>query len=414
VSLAIERLAANSLIDRKSNIVSWAIIAYIFLAAVGRTTVCVSRDVAGIDFGPAWDDSYFFYRALDIASGTIPDRVSPFDLLGGAVAAISNFLQGDTRLLDLIPLVWTLGALSVALATAIAEHISQRAAPTVATVSILGNAVFIDTCTHYYRDALILVFLGFSLLFSLRRHWIFGIGAALLAASIRLANGAIALLGVFLLAFSQSGFGHRRPRLTGIICVVVCALAGVVGSVANREGDSLSGVAGSRRQALREFYQDSSDQSLTTKLYYAGPPGVAIAGVAAVFAPITFRRAVQNILYVSVDETKIGRGLFLFSVLEWLTIVLWPMVGPPLVVGCRSAFKGTSSQRVLLAVFVVTILGNILVSLQPRHRCSFIILFPMLVALANPKTQARLLRALACAFVVLIASLNILQALYLH
>lgn len=413
VSLAVQRTSALRLGDARSNVGVSAMIAYGVFAVVGRLGVYVNRTVAGLDFGHARDDSYFFFRALDLAAGDTPDQLTPFDLLGGAVATVSNALQGDTQLLDLLPTVWMLGAISVAIAIAIAEQVGRKPASAVAILSIVANAVFVDTCTHYYRDAAMLVFLTACLLFALNGRWILGTGAALGAWWIRFANGMIGVLAVFLFSLSRSKIAQRNPRIVAMVGVIPCVVTIAVGSGTQLDfgrDRSIASIAVERREQLRDFYPEGGGPSLTARLYYAGPAGMVMAGVAAVLAPVTFRTPIQNIVYETVYERKVGRGLFLFNLLEWITIMLWPAVGPPLLIGCRSAIRGAASHRVLITLFLVTLIGNISISLQPRHRCGFIVLFPALISLVDRREDGRSLRLLVLAFVLSIAILNLVQA----
>jgi len=147
----------------------------------------------------------------------------------------------------------------------------------------------------------------------------------------------------------------------------------------------------------------------------AGAPGYPLRLVANIFAPAALKNLTGPtpvIIFGRRDATVFVTEWMRLT--DWLTAVLWPLVGPPLVLGLWYVFRrGDGVQRALLALFVFTLIGCSFVSLQPRHRCGLILLFPVFFEAAGgwsapSRAWVRVLLVVAFASMVIMASLRML------
>ncbi len=379
--------------------------AYLLLSLVGLGLVEIYRHLYQMDFGPWSDDSYYYMQMLDIARSRRVDAYTLYEWVGAGWCFALEFLSGrQASLMMVLPMNWALGAFSVLLASALAWQVTAHRCPTwLLLAALLGNYVYTDAFAHLYRDALMVPLMLGALLFASRGMWIPALGSGVLCGMVRGGNGAIALTGVGFFAIARSSRARQRPALVLVLCVLAIVGAVLMDEFVHygrymrtigkpsevsdetllelsmkRSGDILGG-----RQELFSQAAEQGDDSMRA-LYALGPIGGAFRPAVTVFAPFKVPPMVgETRVRVLQQRVFYVEGLLPQFWLQSLTVALWVFVGPVLILGLVRAARGKLELRLLLLLWALAVVGVAFASFQHRHRCAFVVLAPVFLALTQ-------------------------------
>jgi hypothetical protein len=158
----------------------------------------------------------------------------------------------------------------------------------------------------------------------------------------------------------------------------------------SRPDETLADLAFRRSQAIlggqEEIFREASqrgDDSMRA-LYALGPAGGLLRPAVTVFAPFKVPAATgETRVRIIREGTFHVQGMIPQFWMQAVTVVLWVAVGPLLILGLLRALRGGLTVRMILLLWSVTVLGVTFVSLQHRHRCAFVVLTPVFLALAQ-------------------------------
>lgn len=409
------------------NLIEFGLLSYLSLSVIGLGVIQTYRAMYGLDFAPFADDSRYFSGIVMILEGHSVPATGYEYFMSGWYWVVSGFV-GSPGNLDLLPMNWMLGALVACLSYQLAYQVVGRICPAwLVFLALIGNSVFSDTIVHLYRDVLMLVALLACMVAATKGKFVVAILAAVLCASVRMANGIMALFFIVLSARNRMRLFRENPVLatSALVTLVVGALVldnvyklgthvrtfGATGDVREVKKVSILKSAAIRSERLEGSEVDRYLLDSTKMLFRLGPIGYPFMPVANLFAPVRFKS-----IYASVDakiieergKPKIYRrsGIRARSILDWITIALWIIIGPYILVGLIQAVKATVTQRSLLLFFIVALLAITFISFQARHRALFIVLFPTFITLGyyvpqDSRWMIGLSRLLFCAAIVL-------------
>ena len=107
----------------------------------------------GSDFGPDFDDSFYFSNVAYIAAGETVENATLYEYLLTPWYLMISLFADKVSNLDMLPLNWAAGAVAAALAQSLAETATGNAAAGRWTaIGLIANCVFLISVAHLYRD----------------------------------------------------------------------------------------------------------------------------------------------------------------------------------------------------------------------------------------------------------------------
>jgi hypothetical protein len=430
VSLTLTMLAARLAHTRHTPLRDASVLCVLsfdVLSIIGLYFIATYRSIYGLSFGPYADDSLYFNEIVGNLPSTFQSAL--YDaILRGFYALVSPFVRAPD-VTHLLPVNWAFGAIAVLLSRVLSDEVSGVRLPMpLLFAAVIGNWSFSDTVTHLYRDGLMLVFFLAALIASNRRQYVRAAILAGLCGMVRPAHGALALFFAIFCAASTGPAARRRTH------VAVCVSLVLLGCLfwADREWNlgrrlrTVTAVDSSGKDTIIETAKDRF-QTMMVGPQEAEPTGIQLLArsklgllalpIFTVFTPVRLSPLVAE---TRAEITSAGGTRTTFSVrafqpgivLEWLTVFLWLLVAPLIVLGVWEGFRGGDKQRAVVVLFLVTVAAVSFISFQARHKTAFIVLFPTLMASVYRRTDLRRSRS-AVAQVVFtgIMLINVMSAL---
>jgi hypothetical protein len=422
-------LTPQDVLDAESRFLPLGLLSYLSLSIIGLALITIYRSLYDLDFGPFTDDSYYYLNIQTIAEGEAANATGYEYLMALWYLCLSGF-QEVPGPLDLLPLNWSIGALVVCLSYRLAMEVTGKVCPFwLAFLALIGNSIFTDAIANLYRDGLMLLALLVSMIATIRNQYPLGILGAIGAGLVRIANGALAL---FFVAFCASRRIRMFRQYPGLLLVLTVSLVAVVLILDDwyhlatyarsfRISEDVEGVGvfeaiQKRSEWLDDADSDPASLDLTKRMFHSGPIGYALMLPISALSPIRVKEVFCELeprMYLNGTYTAFrAYGLNPAAVFDGITVVLWSVLGPYLVLGFVEALRGRIQQPGVFLQFLLSVLMVTFVSFQPRHRTAFLVMYPMLLTLAYYRLdRQRWIPRLRWAFVIAIFVINIVPHL---
>ncbi|MBN1664236.1 MAG: hypothetical protein JW943_11600 [Deltaproteobacteria bacterium] len=404
------------------SIFSVIIFSYMVLSLVGIISVWAYVSSYGFPFAPYNDDSYYFLNIKSLAGWKFPDEYTLYELFMVPAYWLFSFVNKTVSVQDLLPANWAMGAVVVGLAGRLSTKISGRFS-LLAIAALLINYNFVDTVIHLYRDVFLLMLSLLCVMHAMRKKYLLALGFAFLAGLTRGGNGLLCIFYVIVFYLFHIGWLKKLNLKTMVVFAVmivgfiiidnIAALGGLgrsfMGATEDHEKQTMMGRAVQRQDTMLSGSSGGFDS--TKLLHSLGPLGMAVIPLAATINPIRWSSFYAT-TSISVFRKNRGFGSVLRPVLFFmlLTVISWPFIGPPLILGFLRSIKSVEPMFILSIIFLVTVFVIALVSFQARHRTAFLIFFPCFVALTAGKTDTdkKFRTLLTVFFAVFIIAVNML------
>jgi hypothetical protein len=382
----------------------FALLSFFSLSMIGLLLVANYQLLYGMDFGPHGDDSKYYSYISNLANNIPTHPLTLYEHFMSHWYRLLTLVIGQLRSIDLLPLNWAFGAIVAVLAFELAYQVSgRRCPPFLVFLAIIGNCIFSNSVVNLYRDGLMLIFYLVAFVAAFKKDYLIAIVAVSLCAMIRTANAGIVLFAVVCIFLSRDRCIQRTP----VLIIPLCMLLAISVLIIDRYlylGTYLRTLASGNLQERKTTiieqavtraprYMERSDLAsgdATVAAYRMGPARYVLMPVLTLFSPFKF-----NPLVTKIDVHIRGVGVFYVQgmsfeeVFKWITIMLWIVLGPLMVIGiCRAAI-GPVSQKLMLMIFLLALIGISLVSFQGRHRCAFIVFYPTFLSIAWQNHMSR-------------------------
>lgn len=370
------------------------ILSYLIISLVGLLFVINYYSLYGFTFGPYWDDSMYFYNIADLATGeTLYKTPTLYEISLVPWYKFVSLFKTDITSLDILPVNWIFSSLVVTLSLMLTRLVvKQRFKLLLPFLAIIGNSIFLDSVANLYRDGFaLLLFLG-TLVSGMNGKFKTALLFSILCSGVRLATGGIAILGLiwlyYLKKIHQGGFKKIILVPTAIIVLVLVVdmqfpLGDYMRSLL-AGGDSSVTIVEVALERANRFVESGSEGSTIDRIYRLGPIGYLLAPIATIFAPVEFISPIKNFIVDIRKQSSFSvSGLYPRALWGWITTILWAIIGPRLVLGIYKSRKGNKFEKLFLLLFLLTVLAVTFISFQTRHRTTFIVLFPMFVAISE-------------------------------
>jgi len=389
----------QGLIDAGARFLPLGLLSYLSLSSIGLSLITIYRSLYDLDFGPFLDDSYYYLNIQMIAEGEVVNATGYEHLMAFWYLFLSTF-QEVPGPLDLLPLNWCFGSLVVCLSYRLAMEVTGKVCPFWLTfLALVGNSIFTDAVANLYRDGLMLLALLVSMIATVRKQYPLGILGAIGAGLIRVVHGGLALFFVALCASRRIRVFRQHP---GLLLLLIVSLVTVVLILDDQyhlatyarsfrvsedvEEGSICDAVRNRSEWLDEAESDPASLDLTKRMFHSGPVGYALMLPISVFAPVRVKEGfgeLQPRMYLNGRYTVFrAYGINPPVVFDSITVVLWSVLGPYLVLGFVEALRARVQQPEVLVQFLLTLLMVTFVSFQPRHRTAFLVMYPIFLTLA--------------------------------
>lgn len=378
-----------------------AIFSYMGLSVLGLFYASLHNASYGLTFSPGKDDSLFFERIIDIAYAK-PTPASFYELFLGLTLRLASSLRDGIGLLDLLPFNWACGALSICLASRLSEIVSIKRCPWYSLVACtLGNAIFVDSTVHLFRDCLMLVFFMLSLIFAARKRYTLAFLFAVLCGGVRAANGMLALAGIGFLFLANTPLARQSRWLVTAGCFLAIVsipimdryvpVGGYMREIVGEKAEENVTIAerAETRIEVAGYGKEDAPDDWTNRIYRLGPLGYIMRPVVHAINPVSFV-STQGEIAVAIWRTPqyYTEGYKPQAFLTNINVLLWILIGPPIFIGLWRSLQGSPRQRALFFIFLLILLGVSLVSYQQRHRLAFIALYPSFIAIAKERSYS--------------------------
>lgn len=429
-------LGASALLRRQldgpDDMVTTAGVVYALSALVGAFVVWDNHSNTGLHFSTNFDDSFYYVNAVELARGRVA-QLTQWTLFEVLLALWCSALEPFKAIapVDLLPVNWSLTALCVTMSAELARRVSGRPVPRPWLLAVtLGQYQLLAVVPFLYRDMLVAVsFVGAALFAWVGAPWR-ALPFIILATGTRGGHGVLAAFTAASLHFTSTATFQRAPRTMTAVGVVLLAAAVAVGAnlsagfLSGRVGEEASGnvatFAVERQQRWTENYAQTGS-SFGERVLGLGPVGFPLRMVSGYFAPVVFRDATYeksfNSLFLpgSMGDRYRVRGTFRFTYAEWVSILLWPLTAPLLLLGMRRLARGDTRQRTLLGALALAFFLIMVVSMQERHRVPILAFNPVFIAMAlaqrSSAAEARFVALTRSIVVAGIVALNITAVL---
>jgi hypothetical protein len=416
----VENVFTATIYDRRIKKLTY--FTFLFAAVASLVFIYVYRSVYGLDFGPAGDDAKYFDRVCELAYGQIPDKYTLFSIVLSFYYRLLNIFINKPVLLDLLPFNWFFAALTVCLAHVLAVKISGKYFSIWLTFCATAlNFRFLDIMVHLYRDVLLMFVVLLSLVLAINKKYLLSFSLVAIALMIRTASGFM-LAGGLLVVYVFQSFSSNSKKIAMSLVVLTLLIPSVYmlqAKIIEYSTESILTHHDTQKESM-DFYKMSLHRKDTLfsgdqqqgKLYdilYNSPFFYFLRPFLTLFLPVSFDKPYQY------QNVHVSGRLFSFyympnlgAIANWITIPLWIVIGPLLVLGVLNGLQGTDSQKSLIIIFLFWLLIISIFSFQSRHSCAFIILIPAIAAIGKG-SHSQFKQLLTCFFILLILGFNVFR-----
>lgn len=398
------------------------VISYAVISLVGSILLLNYHTLYNSYFGPYGDDSAYFYTIKSLAEGGVPYKIpTSYELTLVPWYKLVTLLVGDPSMPSILPINWLFASIVIVLSVILMRVVvGGLRSILVPILSIMGNSIFLDSVSNLYRDGFGLIFFLGSIILAIKKRYLAASVLAVGCSTVRLATGGIAIFSVALvLAGRHLNMRYYSRMIVFITLSIIVILAldyqwhigGYMRSllVESNKNVTIISLAEQRANAL---INKGEQASTVSRLYNMGTVGYLVAPIATLLAPIEFVPLVQNFdVHITWRHTFKVTGIYPRAIWGWITVVLWLFVGPRLLMGIWEGTRYNWISKVLVLVFILTLLSVTFVSFQARHRTMFIVFFPMLVGLGEKYVgkNSMMYRFLQISFALTIMTANIVS-----
>jgi len=385
----------------------FALLSFFSLSMIGLLLAANFQSLYGINFGPHGDDSKYYCYIVNLTNNIQTRPLTLYEHLMSYWYRLLSIIIGQPRGIDLLPLNWTFGAMVAVLAFELANQVSgRRCSPLLAFLAIIGNCIFSNSVVLLYRDGLMLVFYLVAFVAAFKKDYLIAIIAVLLCAMIRTANAGIALFAIVCIFLSRDRCVRRTPVLIILLCMLLITSVLIVDRYSYL-GTYLRTLASGNLQETKTTiieqastratkYMERSNLSsrdATVAAYKMGPARYVLMPVLTLFSPFKFNSLVTeteaHIVHAGGMDVFHVQGMSFETAFKWITIMLWIVLGPLMVIGIYRSAKGPVFQKIMLMIFLLALIGVTFISFQGRHRCAFIVFYPTFLSIAWQNHMSR-------------------------
>lgn len=365
---------------RKVYYLSYLILSFWGIAAAASYYVSY-----GETFGPYFDDTFYFDNISSVFSGVIDPESTLYEIIVGIVYLPFSSLTDITHLC-LLPFNWFISSLVVVQAMKLAAKfypLKHKTWTSGAFLLIIANSNYIDGVVHLYRDGLMVLFLLLCLHKATDKKYISAILFAILTGLIRGANGALALLYIFLMyGLSRAHrFSKSQLVLSLVFFLFVAALGDQIVGYSNylrsfKGSNDSENISMTERLSMRYDRLDK-DMGGVGEMIQSGNPVLIAASL-----PISMISPIKVKPFIRAENSTVWGWILRFrleSIWELGNILLWSFCFYPIVLGIWVMLKDPNRKRFGAILFYLIVLAAIsYVSMQLRHKIGYIILLPIL------------------------------------
>ncbi len=382
----------------------FALLSFFSLSTIGLLLVANYQSLYGINFGPHGDDSKYYSYISNLANNIQTHPLTLYEHFMSYWYRLLSIVIGQPRGIDLLSLNWVFGAIVAVLAFELAYQVSgRRCPPLLVFLAIIGNCIFSNSVVILYRDGFMLIFYLVAFVAAFKKDYVIAIIAVLLCAMIRTANAGIALFAIVCIFLSRDRCVRRTPALIILLCMLLITSVLIVDrylylgtylrtlASGNLRERKITIIEQGLTRASR-FMEKShlAPGDATVAAYGMGAARYVVMPVVTLFSPFKFSPLVTKIdVHIRGMDTFYVQGMSFEAVFRWITIMLWIVLGPLMVIGIYRAANGPVSQKLMLMIFLLALLGVSLVSFQGRHRCAFIVFYPTFLSIAWQNHMSR-------------------------
>lgn len=352
---------------------------YLFFSFIGTISYSFYLYSYGETFAPFIDDKLYFKNIQSIWEGDIQKSINytAFEYF----IAISTYpfkLFMDIKQYDLLPINWLLGSIIVAQATKFAWEsipIHREETRYIGAGFILFNYACIDCTIHLYRDPLmcICLLLAFSAIYNNKDKK--GIFFSLLTASVRGANGVIALIYYFINKFKGTIFAHKTLFFS-IFLLLIASFSYWEGYINYNKLGRISTMSVTERTLSDRIVQfrENEGSGGVKKLQQSNNIALNILAIPAyMISPIQIKEIISN---SPIHNEKIYRYRS-ESIWELIHVLFYGFMFLHLFIGLYYWIKNSDKKNFsILIIFIISLISITYISMQMRHKMAFILLFP--------------------------------------
>jgi hypothetical protein len=351
----------------------------------------------GNPFSFRGDDLLYFNNAIEVAHGRIPEQFTPFDLITALAVMVNKLLGIEIELGVVLPVSWMISALCIALAAQFtAQVLSEPVSPWLVLVATLGNVNFLETGAELFRDGFVCLLFLLMLAAAIHRRIFWIVVFFVICLFVRGGAAYLGLAGAGIL-YVQRNLHSRRDAIL-LLCGLAAMLPFVMASTTllaymqpwrtETRAESLVEFLVHRESLVSEH--DITEGSATRSVIEMGWKGYALRPFVYLLAPIRIRSLEGELLIVNGGFTTWEPVTRYFLFFWTLTVVLWVIIAPQLMLGI---VKGLTSENICwfltTCIFLFTLFAISFVSFQDRHKMMFIVIFPLLMCFAAPTRRTR-------------------------
>jgi len=385
----------------------FALLSFFSLSMIGLLLVANFQSLYGMNFGPHGDDSKYYCYIVNLTNNIQTRPLTLYEHFMSYWYRLLSIVIGQPRGIDLLSLNWAFGAIVAVLAFELAYQVSgRRCPPLLVFLAIIGNCIFSNSVVILYRDGFMLIFFLVAFVAAFKKDYLIAIIAVLLCATIRTANAGIALFAIVCIFLSRDRCVRRTPVLIILLCLLLITSALIIDRylyLGTYLRTLASGNLQERKTTIIEQavtraprYMERSDLAsgdATVAAYGMGPARYVLMPVLTLFSPFKFSPLVTktevHIVHTKGMDVFYVQGISFEVVFKWITIMLWIVLGPLMVIGIYRAAKGPVSQKLMLMIFLLALIGVSFVSFQGRHRCAFVVFYPIFLSIAWQNHMSR-------------------------
>ena len=362
-----------------------AVGSYLFYSISGTIAYTTYLFYCGNTFAPYHDDSYYFLNIQNFIQTFSITKKTGYEIFLALIAYPFSFLF-EIKHVQLLPINWLLGSLVVSEAVKFANKVvpvNGKKNLYIGGCFILLNSSFIDGVIHLYRDPLMcfLLIKSFSNIYDSKL--LKGFVYSVFTASIRTANGFIAILYLFIVKLTLIFGLKKRGIIFFSLSFAILFLLSVnfinLKYLRSFYDDEDIKIAVSER-IIQFRNEENSDGGVMSLLRSNNPLLKALAVPFYMVSPLKVRNF--NVVEDYNERDHETRQIVRFrinSIWECLSVSFYSFYLCYLFMGLYYwASDINPKNAALFIIFVMMLLSVTYISMQARHKMMFIMFFPIL------------------------------------